>query len=30
MQTVFNELMTTPFIDGKTLAECAAEIELYG
>lgn len=25
-----SELMMTPFIDGKTLAECATEIEFYG
>lgn len=25
-----SELMSTPFIEGKTLAECASEIEIYG
>ena len=30
MVSSLNELMTVPFISGKTLAECADEIELYG
>ena len=30
MVSSLNELMTAPFISGKTLAECADEIELYG
>ena len=28
--TTWDKLMVTPFIDGKTLAECATEIEFYG